>query len=77
MNATSNSQSPQPPEQFQDPKADSWKVRLIQALGAAVGMAAAMGIGKLLNYHNFWLGLALVIGGTLLGFFLAQKLTAR
>ena len=47
------------------------------AIGAFCGCAAGLAVGKLSGFQSFWLGLALVGGGTWLGGLLAQKIASK
>ena len=60
-----------------NPKANHPKQRLVGAIGAGLGVAAGLTLGKLIGFESFWLGLVLVAGCTGIGVFLAQKIASK
>ena len=61
----------------ENPKAKHPRERLTGAIGAMVGGIAALGIGQLIGFESFWLGLIFVVGGIGLGGYLAQKIASK
>ena len=59
------------------PKAKRPPNRVAAMIGGGLGVAAALAIGKLIGFENFWLGVALVGGCAGLGGFLAQKIATK
>ena len=50
---------------------------LVRAIGGVLGTATGIAVFKLIGFESFWLLMGLVVGGSVIGGFLGQKITSK
>jgi len=64
-------------ENKNDLEPNGLKQRLAGGIGGVLGVSAGLGVGKLIPFESFWLGVVLVAGCSGIGIFLAQKVARK
>lgn len=60
-----------------DPKPIVLRHPFARAVGGCLGCAVGLGLGKLIGFESFWIGLVIVAGCAGIGVFLAQKVSGE